>query len=157
MPEKQNFHVGASVLARAVSRKCLMSGQTRLRVPHSFAFCAKGWELPKQSMDARAYTTEAVALSRSRIKAGSLEIIRAINMASAKQKTAAKKNISKAATAAKKKRTISHLLLPQPARKEKPRFIRQQCGSITATVVPPFQRRLVIISGVATVSSVAGG
>ncbi len=30
-------------------------------------------------------------------------------MASSKQKTAAKKNISKAATAAKKKRTISHL------------------------------------------------
>jgi len=54
-------------------------------------------------------TDEIAALSRSRIKGRSLEIIGAINMASAKQKTAAKKNISKAATAAKKKRTIAHL------------------------------------------------
>jgi hypothetical protein len=36
-------------------------------------------------------------------------MIGAIKMASAKQTTAAKKNISKAATAVKKKRTIAHL------------------------------------------------
>jgi hypothetical protein len=42
-------------------------------------------------------------------QAKSLEIVGAINMASSTQRKAAKKNISKAATAAKKKRTIAHL------------------------------------------------
>jgi hypothetical protein len=45
-------------------------------------------------------------------------------MASAKQKTAAKKNIAKAATAAKRKRTISHL----------PRSVRTALGKKGAAV-----------------------
>jgi hypothetical protein len=63
----------------------------------------------KHKCELPACTTEAVSSSNFCIEGRSLEIIGEINMASAKQKTAAKKNISKAATAAKKKRTIAHL------------------------------------------------
>jgi hypothetical protein len=57
----------------------------------------------------RAYSSEAVDLAQRASKLSGWDTIGESKMSSSKQKKAARKNISKAATAAKKKRTIAHL------------------------------------------------